>query len=56
MTKFFDIIKHATRHDCANIIKIMNKCFESQITRLKKMIKKLKKMIEKTKDTIKENT
>ena len=55
MIKFFDLMKHATRHECANVTKIINKCFEKQVTRLKKMIRKLKKMIEKTKDTIKEN-
>ena len=56
MTKFFDMMKHATRHECANVMKTMNECFERQIMKLKKMIKKLKKMIEKTKDTIEENT
>ena len=55
MTKFFNMIKHATRHDCANVTKTANKDFESQITKLKKMIRKLKRMIEKTKDTIEEN-
>ena len=53
MTKFFDMMKHATQHECANVTKIMNECFEKQIMRLKKIIKKLKKVIEKTKDTIK---
>ena len=56
MTKFFNMMKHATRHKCANITKITNECFEKQITKLKKMIRKLKKVIEKTKNTIKENT
>ena len=55
MTKFFNMIKHATRHNCANVTKIMNEYLENQITRLKKMIRKLKKMIEKTKNTIEEN-
>ena len=55
MTRFFDMMKHATRHDCASVTKTINECFESQVTRLKEMIKKLKKMIEKTKDTIEEN-
>ena len=55
MTKFFDLMKHATRHECANVTKTVNECFEKQMTRLKKMIKKLKKVTEKTKDTIKEN-
>ena len=56
MTKFFDLIKHATHHECASVTKTINECFERQVTRLKKIIRKLKKMIEKTKDTIKENT
>ena len=47
------MIKHATRHECASVTKIMNKCFEKQIMRLKKIIKKLKRMIEKTKNIIK---
>ena len=55
MTRFFDIIKDATRYECANETKKTNDCFERQITKLKKIIKKLKKMIEKTKDTIEEN-
>ena len=55
MTKFFDMIKHATRHECASVTKTMNKYFKKQIMRLKKMIKKLKKMTEKTKDTIEKN-
>ena len=56
MTKFFNLMKHATRHKCAGVTKTINECFERQVTRLKKMIRKLKKMIEKTKDTIEENT
>ena len=56
MIKFFDIMKHAMRYECASVTKTMNECFEKQIMRLKKMIKKLKRMIEKTKDTIEENT
>ena len=56
MTKFFDLMKYAMRHECVNVTKTVNKCFEKQMTRLKKMIKKLKKVIEKTKDTIEENT
>ena len=55
MTKFFDMMKYATRHECASVTKTMNKCFEKQITRLKKIIKKLKKVTEKTKNTMKEN-
>ena len=55
MTKFFNIIKHATRHKCASVTKIMNEYFEKQIMRLKKMIKKLKRIIEKTKNTIEKN-
>ena len=55
MTKFFNMMKHATRHDCANMTKTTNEYFENQITKLKKMIRKLKKVIEKTKDTIEEN-
>ena len=55
MTKFFDMMKHATRHDCANMTKTVNECFKNQITKLKKIIGKLKRIIEKTKDTIKEN-
>ena len=55
MTKFFNIMKHATHYECANKIKNANDCFEKQVTRLKKMIRKLKKVIEKTKDTIEEN-
>ena len=55
MTKFFDKIRDATRHECANETKKMNDCVEKQITRLKKMIKKLKRMIEKTKNTIEES-
>ena len=46
------MMKHATRHDRANVMKTINKYFENQITKLKKIIKKLKKMIEKTKNTI----
>ena len=49
------MIKHALHHECANVTKTINKYFERQITKLKKIIKKLKKMIEKTKDTMKEN-
>ena len=55
MIKFFNMIKHATRYECARMTKIINKYFEKQVTRLKKIIKKLKKIIEKTKDTIEEN-
>ena len=55
MTKFFDKMRNATRHECANKTKKMNNCVEKQIIRLKKMIRKLKRMIGKTKDTIKEN-
>ena len=55
MTKFFDMMKDATRHECASETKKTNDCFERQVTRLKKMIRKLKRMVEKTKDTIKEN-
>ena len=49
------MIKHATRHDYAHVTKIINKCIESQITKLKKIIRKLKRIIEKTKDIIEEN-
>ena len=56
MTKFFDLIRHATRHECADVTKSANECFKKQITRLKKMIRKLKRMVEKTKDTMKKNT
>ena len=55
MTKFFDMMKDATRHECVNETKKTNDYFEKQITKLKKMIKKLKKMIEKMKDMIEEN-
>ena len=55
MTKFFNMMKDATRHECANKTKKINDCFERQIKRLKKMIRKLKRMIEKTKNTIKRN-
>ena len=55
MIKFFDLMKHATRHECASVTKTINECFEKQVIRLKKMIRKLKRMIEKTKDTIKKN-
>ena len=55
MTKFFDMMKNARRHECANETKKANDCFERQVTRLKKMIRKLKKVIEKTKDTIERN-
>ena len=55
MTKFFDMMKHATRYDCASVTKTANECFESQVTRLKKMIRKLKRMVKKTKNTIDEN-
>ena len=55
MTKFFNMMRDATRHECANKAKKTNDCFEKQIIKLKKMIKKLKRMIEKTKDTIEEN-
>ena len=53
--EIFNIIRHATRHECANETKKINDCFEKQITKLKKMIRKLKKMIKKIKDTIEEN-
>ena len=56
MIKFFDLMKHATRHECADVTKTTSECFEKQVTRLKKMIRKLKRMIEKTKNTMKENT
>ena len=56
MTKFFNMIKDATRHECASETKKASDCFKKQITRLKKIIKKLKKVIEKTKNTIEENT
>ena len=52
MTRFLNMMKNATRHECANKTKKANDYFEKQITRLKKMIKKLKKVIEKTKNTI----
>ena len=55
ITKFFNMIKHVTRHNCANVMKTTNAYFESEITRLKKMIKKLKRVIEKTKNTIERN-
>ena len=56
MTKFFNKMKDATRHECANEAKRMNDCVERQVTKLKKMIKKLKRVIEKTKNTIEKNT
>ena len=56
MIKFFDMMRHATRHDCVNVTKTASECFENQITKLKKMIRKLKRVIKKTKNTIKENT
>ena len=49
------MIKYATRHECANVTKTMNECFEKQIIRLKTMIRKLKKITKKTKNTIEEN-
>ena len=55
MTKFFDMMKHMTGHDCAKMTKTTNECFKNQIMKLKKMIRKLKRMIEKTKNTIDEN-
>ena len=55
MIKFFNMIKHATRHKCSNVTKITNEYFEKQVTRLKKVIRKLKKVIKKMKNTIKEN-
>ena len=55
MIKFFNIMKHATRHECANVTKITNKYFERQIIKLKKIIKKLKRVTKKTKNTIEEN-
>ena len=55
MTKFFNIIRFATRHECANVTKTTSECFEKQITKLKKMIKKLKRITEKIKDTIEKN-
>ena len=55
MTKFFDMIKHATRYQCAKMTKTTNKCFERQVIKVKKIIRKLKRMIEKTKDTMKKN-
>ena len=48
-------MRHATRHECADVTKAVNECFKRQMTRLKKMIRKLKKMVEKTKNTIEEN-
>ena len=56
MTKFFDLMRHATHYECASVTKTINECFKKQMTRLKKMIKKLKRMIEKTKNTIEKNT
>ena len=56
MTKFFNIMKHATRYECLNVTKTTNEYFEKQHTRLKKVIRKLKKIFEKTKNTIEENT
>ena len=56
MTKFFDMMRDATRHECASEAKKANDCSERQITRLKKMIRKLKRMTEKTKDTVEEST
>ena len=38
--KFFDLMKHATRHECASVTKTINEYFEKQMTRLKKIIKK----------------
>ena len=29
MTKFFDMMKHATRHDCADVTKTTSECFKS---------------------------
>ena len=55
ITKFFDLIKYVTRHECASVTKTINEYFKKQMTRLKKMIRKLKRVIEKTKDTIEEN-
>ena len=28
MTKFFDLMRHATRHECASVTKAINECFE----------------------------
>ena len=53
--KFFDIIRHATRHECVDVTMITNKYVEKQIIKLKKMIRKLKKIIEKTKNMIEKN-
>ena len=47
------MMKHATRHECANETKTTNKCFKKQITKLKEVTKRLKKMIEKTKTRLK---
>ena len=55
MIKFFNLIKYATHQECTNVTKTINKYFEKQITKLKKIIKKLKRMIERTKNTIKDN-
>ena len=55
MTKFFNMMKRATHYECESVTKIINKCFEKQIIRLKKIIRKLKKMTEKTKNTIEKN-
>ena len=55
MMKFFDMMKDATRHECASEAKEASDCFEKQITRLKKVIRKLKRMAEKTKNTIEES-
>ena len=55
MIKFFDMIKHATRHECASVTKTIKKYFKRQITKLKEIIRKLKKVIEKTKNMMKEN-
>ena len=56
MIKFFNMMKHVTRHECVDVTMTTNKCFEKQIIKFEKIIRKLKKVVEKTKNTIEENT
>ena len=43
MTKFFNMIIDATRHECVDKIKKMNDCAERQVTRFKKNDQKVEK-------------
>ena len=55
LTKFFILMKNATRHECDDKTKKSSCDLKKQTTRLKKKIKKLKRIIKKTINTIEEN-